>query len=115
MEVRKDPITRSWVIVGDEPEKHAPEGRCPFCPGATNAPQVISSLPPGEHGAGPVMAAGHPSPLYPGEGQPQRRTGGNYHLIKTVGAPQGVVQSLPHDLWLWGASPFAISHVLLLA
>src|SRR5229473_4587429 len=115
MELRKDPITRSWVIVGDEPEKHAPEGRCPFCPGATNAPQVISSLPPGEHGAGPVMAVVHPSPLYRVEGEPQRRSEGIYDVMNTVGAHEVLVQSIRHDIELWQSSDAEISQFLLLA
>src|SRR5260370_42523478 len=115
MELRKDPITRSWVIVGDEPEKHLHEGRCPFCPGATNAPKVISSLPPGEHGAGPVMAVVHPSPLYRVEGEPQRRSEGIYDVMNTVGAHEVLVQSIRHDIELWQSSDAEISQVLLLA
>ena len=63
MELRKDPITRSWVIVGGEEESSRQAEGCPFCPGSPNQPQVISTLPANEHGGGPVMAMVHPSPL----------------------------------------------------
>src|SRR5258708_9890119 len=115
MELRKDPITRSGVIVGDEREKHAPEGRCPFCPGATNAPQVIGWLPPGEHGAGPVRAGVHPAALYRVEGEPQRRSEGIYDVMNTVGAHEVLVQSIRHDIELWQSSDAEISQFLLLA
>src|SRR5215813_15670364 len=55
MELRKDPITRSWVIVGEEEGRRGADQHCPFCPGSPNQPQVISTLAPTEHGAGPVL------------------------------------------------------------
>ena len=114
MELRKDPITRSWVIVGDEPEKPLHEGRCPFCPGAAHAPHVIASLPPGDH-TGPVMAVVHPSPLYRVEGEPHRRSEGIYDVMNTVGAHEVLVQSIRHDIELWQSSDAEISQFLTLA
>src|SRR6476469_2716620 len=61
MELRKDPITRSWVIVGDDVERQGQPGYCPFCPGAPSAPQVIATLNSADHGAGPVTAMVHPA------------------------------------------------------
>src|SRR5262252_11241773 len=46
MELRKDPITRSWVITGDDvPETQPSTGTCRFCGEAAQAPQVITTLP----------------------------------------------------------------------
>ncbi len=115
MELRKDPITRSWVIVGDEPEHHAPEGRCSFCPGGPKPPQVISTLGPNEHGGGPVMSVVHPSPLYRVEGEPHRRSEGIYDVMNTVGAHEVLVQGIRHDIELWQSSDAEISQFLLLA
>jgi hypothetical protein len=44
MELRKDPITRSWVITGDDPGDATPnlQVRCRFC---ETAPQVIAKTP----------------------------------------------------------------------
>lgn len=115
MELRKDPITRSWVIVGsEEGSGRHPEG-CPFCPGSPSQPQVISTLPASEHGGGPVMAMVHPSPLYRIEGEPQRRSEGIYDVMNTVGAHEVLVQSIRHDIELWQSSDAEISQFLMLA
>src|SRR5690242_21047470 len=78
MELRKDPITRSWVIVGDDVERQTQPGYCPFCPGSANAPQVIATLNSTDHAAGPVTAMVHPAPLYRIEGEPHRHAEGIY-------------------------------------
>src|SRR5258708_26231881 len=115
MELRKDPITRSWVIVGDDTEKQSQPGHCPFCPGSPNAPQIIATLNSGEPGVGPVTALVHPAPLYRIEGEPQRRAEGIYDAMNTVGAHEVVVQSVRHDIELWQSSDAEISQFLLLA
>jgi UDPglucose--hexose-1-phosphate uridylyltransferase len=115
MELRKDPITRSWVIVGDDAERAAQPGYCPFCPGSPNAPQVITTLNSGEPGAGPVMAMVHPSPLYRIEGEPHRHAEGIYDAMNTVGAHEVLVQSIRHDIELWQSSDAEIGQFLLLA
>jgi UDPglucose--hexose-1-phosphate uridylyltransferase len=112
MELRKDPITRSWVIVGDDEERPVPFGYCPFCPGSSNAPQVISSVNSG-HGA--TTAVVHPAPLYRIEGEPHRRSEGIYDAMNTVGAHEVLVQGVRHDIELWQASDAEISQFLLLA
>lgn len=112
MELRKDPITRSWVIVGDDAEKPGQPGYCPFCPGSPHAPQMIASL---NTGAGAVTAMVHPSPLYRIEGEPQRRSEGIYDAMNTVGAHEVLVQSVRHDMELWQSSDAEISQFLLLA
>jgi len=114
MELRKDPITRSWVIVGDDTEKQSQPSHCPFCPGAPNAPQTIATLNSGEPGAGSVMALVHPSPLYRIEGEPHRRAEGIYDAMNTVGAHEVLVQSVRHDIELWNSSDAEISQFLLL-
>jgi UDPglucose--hexose-1-phosphate uridylyltransferase len=112
MELRKDPITRSWVIVGDDEARPVPHGYCPFCPGSANAPQVIASINSG-HGAATAMV--HPAPLYRIEGEPHRRSEGIYDAMNTVGAHEVLVQGVRHDIELWQASDAEISQFLLLA
>jgi UDPglucose--hexose-1-phosphate uridylyltransferase len=112
MELRKDPITRSWVIVGDDEERPVPHGYCPFCPGSSKAPQVITSVNSG-HGAS--IAVVHPAPLYRIEGEPHRRSEGIYDAMNTVGAHEVLVQGVRHDIELWQASDAEISQFLLLA
>jgi UDPglucose--hexose-1-phosphate uridylyltransferase len=112
MELRKDPITRSWVIVGDDEERQGQSGYCPFCPGSPNAPQMIASV---CSGAGAVMAMVHPRPLYRIEGEPQRRSEGIYDAMNTVGAHEVLVQSVRHDMELWQSSDAEITQFLQLA
>src|SRR3979490_1286971 len=114
MELRKDPITRSWLIVGDDVERQGQPGHCPFCPGAQNAPQVIATLNGNELGGGPISALGHPAPLYRIEGEPHRRAEGIYDAMNTVGAHEVLVQSIRHDIELWQSSDAEISQFLLL-
>ena len=112
MELRKDPITRSWVIVGDDVERQGQPGYCPFCPGAPSAPQVIATLNSADHGAGPVTAMVHPAPLYRIEGEPHRHAEGIYDAMNTVGAHEVLVQSIRHDIELWQSSDAEISQFL---
>jgi UDPglucose--hexose-1-phosphate uridylyltransferase len=112
MELRKDPITRSWVIVGDDEERPVPHGYCPFCPGSSKAPHVISSVNSG-HGASTAVV--HPAPLYRIEGEPHRRSEGIYDAMNTVGAHEVLVQGVRHDIELWQASDAEISQFLQLA
>jgi UDPglucose--hexose-1-phosphate uridylyltransferase len=115
MELRKDPITRSWVIVGDDSEKPGQHGYCPFCPGSPGAPQVIATVNSGEGGAGMATAMVHPAPLYRIEGEPQRRSEGIYDAMNTVGAHEVLVQSVRHDIELWQSSDAEINQFLRLA
>jgi UDPglucose--hexose-1-phosphate uridylyltransferase len=112
MELRKDPITRSWVIVGDDGERPVPHNYCPFCPGSSKAPQVITSVNSG-HGASTAVV--HPAPLYRIEGEPHRRSEGIYDAMNTVGAHEVLVQGVRHDIELWQASDAEISQFLMLA
>jgi len=115
MELRKDPITRSWVIVGDDAERPGQHGYCPFCPGSPVAPQVIAALDSGETGAGAATAMVHPAPLYRIEGEPQRRSEGIYDAMNTVGAHEVLVQGMRHDIELWQSSDAEITQFLRLA
>jgi UDPglucose--hexose-1-phosphate uridylyltransferase len=115
MELRKDPITRSWVIVGDDTEKPIQSGYCPFCPGSPNPPQAIATLNSSEPGAGPVVSMVHPSPLYRIEGEPHRHAEGIYDAMNTVGAHEVLVQSIRHDIELWQSSDAEIGQFLTLA
>src|SRR5690349_9080183 len=78
MELRKDSITRSWVIVGDDVERQGQFGYCPFCLGALSASQVIATLNLADHGAGLVTAMVHFALLYRIEGEPHRHAEGIY-------------------------------------
>jgi hypothetical protein len=78
MELRKDPITRSWVITGDDVPEPAPRpGPCSFCSEAAQL-QVIATLPGTDGSPWSARAIVHPAPIYRIEGEPSRRGDGLY-------------------------------------
>jgi len=115
MELRKDPITRSWVITGDDPAEASspPEAACRFCPDSAESPQVISSVP--SSGAWSARSVVHPTPLYHIEGDPGRRGDGIYDCMSSVGAHEVLVENPRHDRQLWNASDEEIGQFLRLA
>jgi len=115
MELRKDPITRSWVITGDDADRE-PEGEasCPYCPDAPHAPQVISSMPSIDGGAWSARAVVHPNALYHIEGDPLREGDGLYDKMRPVGAHEVLVENPAHDRHLWVASDAEVAQFLTL-
>jgi UDPglucose--hexose-1-phosphate uridylyltransferase len=116
MELRKDPITRSWVITGDAPEpSKREEAFCRFCPDSSSPPQVISSMPSVDGNPWSARAVVHPSPLYHVEGDPHRRGDGIYDNMDSIGAHEVLIEHFRHDRNLWQASDVEIEKFLLLA
>jgi UDPglucose--hexose-1-phosphate uridylyltransferase len=116
MELRKDPITRTWVITGDDPGE-APRGDapCPFCADSPVPQQIIATVPntPGVPWSARTVV--HPRPLYRIEGEPDRRGDGLYDRMHSVGAHEVLVENPNHDRHLWNASDQEIAHFLRLA
>src|SRR5438105_6254918 len=116
MELRKDPITRSWVITGDAPDAvRRDETFCRFCADSPVQPQVVSSVPSLDGGVWSARAVVHPSALYRIEGEPQRRGDGIYDRMRSVGAHEVLVENIRHDRHLWNASDAEIEKFLMLA
>ena len=95
MELRKDPITRSWVIVGHREDTCETTGGCPFCPEKTNSRNALLRLP--SEGPTQVAVFPHPDPLYRVEGDPERRADGIYDQMQPVGADEIVIESPEHN------------------
>jgi len=115
MELRKDPITRSWVIAADGAELSADDaGPCRFCPGSGRATQVVGSEPAlaGGGAAWAARALVHPAPLYRIEGDPQRAGIGLYDAMRTVGAHEVLVENPQHERQLWQAADAEIAQFL---
>jgi UDPglucose--hexose-1-phosphate uridylyltransferase len=114
MELRKDPITRSWVITGDDADREA-EGKdsCPYCPDAAAA-QVISSMPSLDGSAWSARAIVHPNALYHIEGDPLREGNGLYDRMRPVGAHEVLVENPGHERHLWVASDAEVGQFLML-
>lgn len=95
MELRKDPITRSWVVVGHRADSCVAPGGCPFCPAQADSKPALLRLPP--TGPWQVMVQPHPDPLYRVEGDPARRADGLYDTMQPVGADEIVIETPEHD------------------
>jgi len=117
MELRKDPITRSWVITGDEVTESGPrpEPFCRFCPDSSAPAQVVSSVRGIDGIAWSARSVVHPSPLYRIEGDPARRGDGIYDRMGSVGAHEVLVENPRHDRHLWNSSDAEIEQFLVLA
>ena len=117
MELRKDPITRSWVITGDDPAESGPRppSACRFCPDSKESLHVISAVPNAVGIRWSARAVVHPTPLYHIEGEPGRRGDGLYDRMRSVGAHEVIVENSQHDRHLWNASDGEIEQFLRLA
>jgi UDPglucose--hexose-1-phosphate uridylyltransferase len=105
MELRKDPITRSWVITGDDvPDAAQRPEVCPFCASSTHPAQVISTMPGIDGNPWSARAAVHPHPLYHIEGEASRRGDGLYDKMGSVGAHEVLVENPRHDGHIWNAT-----------
>ena len=113
MELRKDPITRSWVITGDEAEHdRSNDYLCPFCPESGQQLQVIASMPTVNGNPWSARAVVHPSPIYKVEGDPARAGNGLYDTMQPVGAHEVIVENARHDRQLWNADDREIEEYL---
>lgn len=109
MELRKDPITRSWVVVGHPEQVEVPLG-CPLCPGHEAAQQTLYAQP--ASGPWQVRAIPHLDPLYRIEGDLGRQAEGIYDRMSLIGAHEVIVETPRHDLRLSRMSDDEIDGVL---
>lgn len=112
MELRRDPITNSWVIqVDGEPKLEDGDG-CPLCPGGkATALQTIYTYPYGDPNW-QVRVIPHLHPLYRIEGEAERRAEGIYDRMRNLGAHEIVIESPSHTLPLSRQSDANIAQVL---
>ena len=110
MELRKDPITRSWVAVGQpEREKLRPDP-CPLCPDSKIPAGVILELP--AQGPWQVRVFPHFRPLYRIEGDPGRSAEGIYDRMESIGAHEILVEMQDHSRQLAELGDEEIERVL---
>jgi UDPglucose--hexose-1-phosphate uridylyltransferase len=94
MELRKDPITRSWVVVGHRESTPDEAEACWVCTQNTNLQAPLLRLPP--EGNAQVIVRPHPDPLYRVEGDPGRRADGIYDAMRPVGADEVIIETPEH-------------------
>src|ERR1700677_2628787 len=110
MELRKDPITRSWVVVGHpEREKVRPDP-CPLCPENRIETHALLDLP--AQGRWKVRAYPHFRPFYRIEGDPGRTAEGIYDRMAPVWAHEIIVETPDHTSTLPRSNDNEIEMVL---
>jgi len=115
MELRKDPITRSWVITGDDQEsERASDFLCPFCPESGQQLQVLSAMPTVNGNPWSARAVVHPKPIYHVEGDPARAGNGLYDTMQPVGAHEVIIENARHDRQLWNSDDREVEQYLAL-
>jgi UDPglucose--hexose-1-phosphate uridylyltransferase len=121
MELRKDPLTRSWVMTGDDlPEAPSRvDGQCRLCPPEPGKSEgklhQISSRPPVQGGPWSARAVVHPGAIYHIEEKLERRGDGIYDRLPPVGAHELLIENPRHDRQLWNAGEDEIEQFLILA
>lgn len=112
MELRKDPITQSWVIQEDGESPWTVGGTCPLCPGQeAHCHQNVYEHPFG-HPSWKVRVIPHLRPLYRIEGDAHRRAEGIYDKMRSLGAHEIVIESPDHRLTLSQQSDEDVAQVL---
>ena len=117
MELRKDPLTRSWVLTGDDIPETAPRPatECRLCPASPARLQQVSSRAAIHGGPWSARAVVHPQAVYHIEGAADRRGEGLYDRMPTLGAHEVLVENPQHYRQLWQADDAEIEQFLLLA
>jgi UDPglucose--hexose-1-phosphate uridylyltransferase len=110
MELRKDPITQSWVILGQREARGDVPEECPLEPAKIEKLRFILTWP--AEGAWQVRVLPHPEPLYHIEGEPGRLAEGMYDKMGALGAHEVVVETPLHDKRMSQFSDEEIERVL---
>lgn len=108
LQLRKDPITRSWVVVGHSESAPLPAGPCPLCSNANG--KTLLALPAAENPQ--VRVIPHLNPVYRVEGESDRTAEGLYDRMRAVGAHEIVIESPDHNLQLAHQPDEGIERVL---
>jgi len=110
MELRKDPITRSWVVVGHQEREKVRPDACPLCPENRIETRELLVLP--ATGPWQVRVYPHLRPFYRIEGDPGRSAEGIYDRMGPTGAHEIIVETRDHARTLAGMSDEEIERVL---
>jgi len=115
MELRKDPITQSWIILGHRETLGESPEECPLEPAKIEKLPSILTWP--TEGPWQVRVLAHPEPLYHVEGEAARTAEGMYDKMGAIGAHEVVVETPLHEkrmalfsdeeiervLWVWAS------------
>ena len=116
MELRKDPITRSWVIIGDDVSEASTQPHdCRFCGANADSAQIVATLPGLNGNPWSARSVVHPQALYHIEGDPGRRGEGLYDRMRAVGAHEVLVENPGHEGHIWNVPEAEVEQFLRLA
>lgn len=115
IEMRQDPTTRNWILVGEmraeSGRREIPDG-CPFCPGhEAETPPAVAVI-TGPDGAWRVRAFPDKAPVFQVEGDLDRQGEGLYDRMRNVGAHEVVVETPEHATTLASLCVEDITRVL---
>jgi UDPglucose--hexose-1-phosphate uridylyltransferase len=110
MEIRRDPITQSWVVLGQPENLEEAGAPCPFDGASVDRKPAILSMP--SEGAWQVRVIPHPDPLYRIEDEPSRLAEGMYDKMGALGAHEVVIETPHHDKRMSQFSDEEIERVL---
>ena len=110
MEIRRDPVTQSWVVSGQRERMDEVDSPCPFDPPQVDAAKNILSSP--SEGTWQVRVIPHPEPLYRVEADPGRAAEGIYDKMGTLGAHEVVIETPQHGKRLSQLSDDEIDRVV---
>jgi UDPglucose--hexose-1-phosphate uridylyltransferase len=95
MELRKDPITKSWVIVGHPDHAGLPEEPCPLCPESAAQSETLLYYPSKEKWE--LRVVPHMRPLYRADGEIARTAEGIYDRMGMLGAHEIIIETRDHS------------------
>ena len=110
MEIRRDPVTQSWVVSGQRERPEEGEGGCPFDSPAIDSAKAILSWP--SEGPWQIRVLPHPEPLYRVEIDPGRAAEGIYDKMGPLGAHEVIVETPQHAKKFSSFSDDELDHVL---
>jgi UDPglucose--hexose-1-phosphate uridylyltransferase len=95
MDIRRDPVTQSWVVTGYRENLAEPGGVCPLCSGLADQQPATLSWP--EQGPWQVRVIPHMDPIYHAESSLDRKAEGIYDKMARAGAHEIIVETPQHD------------------
>jgi len=112
MELRRDPITQSWVIQQTSEVSWAANGVCPLCAGNESlCPPNLFVFPYGVPDW-QVRVIPHRHPIYQIEGDPARQAEGLYDKMRNLGAHEVVIEHPNHAMQFMGLTDDHAVHAL---
>ncbi len=96
MQLRRDPITQSWVIQQTAEHSWAESGICPLCPGHESLCPPNLYVYPLSAAKWQVRVIPHRNPIYQIEGESARQAEGLYDKMRNLGAHELVIEHPDH-------------------